>query len=115
MENTPLLETERLVLRRFTPLDLDALFAIFSDREVNTFLPWFPLKTMEEARTFYEERYAAAYKEPMGYRYAICLKEDNVPIGYVNVSMDHSHDLGYGLRKDFWHRSVHLWRFHGNK
>ena len=40
MENTPLLETERLVLRRFTPLDLDALFAIFSDIEVNTFLPW---------------------------------------------------------------------------
>ncbi len=106
MENTPLLETERLVLRRFTPLDLDALFAIFSDREVNTFLPWFPLKTMEEARTFYEERYAAAYKEPMGYHYAICLKEDNVPIGYVNVSMDDSHDLGYGLRKDFWHRGI---------
>lgn len=51
MENTPLLETERLILRRFTPMDLDALFAIFADEEVNTYLPWFPLKTMEAAWT----------------------------------------------------------------
>lgn len=32
-------------------MDLDALFAIFADEEVNTYLPWFPLKTMEAAWT----------------------------------------------------------------
>ena len=59
--NTPTLETERLILRKFTPDDLKALFDIYSDEEVNTFLPWFPLKTLEEARTFYEERYEKKY------------------------------------------------------
>ena len=34
--NTPKLETERLVLRRFTEEDLDAIYRIFSDVEVNT-------------------------------------------------------------------------------
>lgn len=48
--NTPLLETERLVLRRFAEDDLEALFNIYSDEEVNTYLPWFPLTSQEEAR-----------------------------------------------------------------
>lgn len=32
---------------------------------------------------------------------AICLKEDDIPIGYVKVDLDESHDLGYGLRMSF--------------
>lgn len=29
-----------------------------------------------------------------------------MPIGYVHVSSDGSHDLGYGLRKEFWHKGI---------
>ena len=47
--NTPRLETERLVLRRFTPSDVEPLFSLMRDREVNTFLPWFPLETEADA------------------------------------------------------------------
>ena len=97
--NTPVLETERLILRKFTENDFSALFEIYSDIDVNTYLPWFPLKSMEETKTFYEERYAKIYAQPCGYRYAICFKNDDIPIGYVNVSTDDSHDLGYGLQK----------------
>ena len=104
--NTPRLETERLILRKFTENDIAALYLILTDKEVNTFLPWFPLKSMEEARAFFVARYAAEYEKPQAYAYAICLKEDNVPIGYVNVSMDDGHDFGYGLRKEFWHRGI---------
>lgn len=104
--NTPVLETERLILRRFTKEDAEAVFLIYSDKEVNTYLPWFPLKTMEEAEAFLEERYLRTYEEPQGYRYAVCLKEDPAPIGYINVSVDESHDFGYGLRKEFWHRGI---------
>lgn len=105
-QNTPTLETERLILRRFTEDDLEALFAIYSDEEVNTYLPWFPLNALEETKLFYEERYANVYKQPKGYRYAICLKTENLPIGYVNVSMDDNHDFGYGLSKEFWHKGI---------
>lgn len=104
--NTPTLETDRLLLRKFTENDLEALFEIFSDPEVNTYLPWFPLESVEEAKTFFEERYAKNYALPCGYQYAVCLKNDGIPIGYVNVSMDDSHDLGYGLRKEFWRRGI---------
>ncbi|MBM6839394.1 GNAT family N-acetyltransferase, partial [Clostridium saudiense] len=62
--------------------------------------------SLEEAEKFFYETYTKEYKLDNGYRYAICLKTDNVPIGYVNVSMDSSHDLGYGLMKEFWHKGI---------
>ena len=104
--NTPTLETERLILRKFTEQDMEALFLILQDEEVNRFLPWFPAESMEEARQFYEERFASNYAQPQGYAYAICLQEDNVPIGYIKVEMEAPHDLGYGLRREYWHRGI---------
>ena len=104
--NTPTLETERLILRKFVEEDIEALWAIYSDKEVNTYLPWFPLESLEEAKAFFEKNYAQVYALPCGYKYAICLKEDNIPIGYVHVSTDENHDLGYGLRKEFWHQGI---------
>ena len=95
MENTPEIRTPRLILRRFSPDDTAAFFRIMSDEEVNTFLPWFPLQSIEAAGSFLRERYLDTYKKPEGYRYAICLKADNVPIGYVNVDDGASHDFGY--------------------
>ena len=104
--NTPVLETERLILRKFTERDIDALFLILKDEEVNKFLPWYPVKSTEEAEKFYEEKYASKYAQSQGYAYAICLKEDNFPIGYIKVDMEEHHDLGYGLRKEFWHKGI---------
>lgn len=106
IQNTPALETDRLILRKFTENDMDALFSIYKDEEVNTYLPWFPLKSLEETRTFFKENYARSYQQAKGYRYAVCLKTDNVPIGYVHVCMDDSYDFGYGLRKEFWHKGI---------
>lgn len=104
--NTPRLETERLILRKFTEDDLEALYYIHSDEEVNRFLPWFPLRNMEDARAFYEERFMSRYREERAYNYAVCLKENDYPVGYVNVSMDDSYDFGYGLRRECWHRGI---------
>lgn len=104
--NTSTIKTQRLILRKFTENDIEALYSILKDKKVNTFLPWFPLQSIDEAKKFFEERYTPIYKQPHGYRYAICLKGDNIPIGYVNVSMDDSYDLGYGLRKEFWHKGI---------
>lgn len=104
--NTPQLDTERLILRKFTEDDIEALYIILKDEDVNTFLPWFLIKTIDEAVRFFQERFADNYKKPCAYNYAICLKGDNCPIGYVNVNMDDSHDFGYGLRKEFWHKGI---------
>ena len=88
--NTPETETERLRLRKFTQDDIPALLDILQDRDVNRFLPWFPLKTMEDARNFYETRYSSVYAQPYGYAYAVCLTENS----YQNMGMAKAY--GYG-------------------
>lgn len=104
--NTPTLRTKRLILRKFTENDLQALYKIYSDEEVNKFLPWFPLKSMEDAALFYREHFEDKYRQDYSYNYAICLKSENFPVGYVNVSPEDSHDFGYGLCREFWHKGI---------
>lgn len=104
--NTPLLETERLRLRRFTEDDLGAAFRIFSDLTVNTYLPWYPAENSEQTRAILEERFFQIYRQPRGYSYAICLKTDDIPIGYIHASTEEHHDFGYGLLPAFWHRGI---------
>ena len=104
--NTPETETERLRLRKFTRDDIPALLEILQDGDVNRFLPWFPLKTMEDACDFYETRYSSVYAQPYGYAYAVCLKNDDTPVGYINADSSASHDLGYGLKKEYWNRGI---------
>lgn len=100
--------TDRLVLRHFNENDLEALYALLRDDEVNVFLPWFPVKDREETRTFLKERFLNEYDTGECFRYAICLKEDNLPIGYVWLSKDESHDFGYALMKEHWHKGIAL-------
>lgn len=95
------LETDRLILRKFEPSDMEALYLLLKDKEVNTFLPWFPVKNLEETKAFYTKHF-----EDKEYCFAVCFKEDNLPIGYITVDMDESHDFGYALRKEFWHRGI---------
>lgn len=95
------IKTERLILRKFGSKDMDALYLLLKDEEVNTFLPWFPLKNIKETEDFYEQRFANNE-----YCFAVCLKKDNYPIGYLNLATDDSFDLGYALCKEFWHRGI---------
>ena len=67
--NTPTLETERLILRKFTRQDIEALYLILRDEEVNKFLPWYPVKNIEETEkcrcgTGEKRRAAIHYSNP---------------------------------------------------
>ena len=94
------LETERLRLRSFTVDDVPAILELFSDPEVNTFLPWWPLKDEAEAEAFYRTRLRATYC------CAICLREQDWPIGYIKVDTGPAHDLGYALSRKHWHQGL---------
>lgn len=97
-----ILETKRLYLRPFTVEDEEAVLNILGDEEVNRFLPMFPLKNIDEARKYLTENLIGGDKIV----FAVCLKEKDEPIGYIHISRDEAHDLGYGLRRDFWHKGI---------
>lgn len=98
----PVLETPRLFLRPFDLGDVQALFALMSDEQVNTFLPWFPVKTLEEAEAMLRSRYCGGE----GAHYAICLGRGEPPVGYVSVGPGDSFDLGYGLARAHWRKGI---------
>lgn len=106
MNKNDIIYTDRLIIRYFTKDDLNDFFTIMEDKVVNEYLPWFPLQTKEEAQEMLENNFLKTYQKEESFRYAICLKEDNKPIGYVNLSQDDSYDFGYGLRKEYWHQGI---------
>lgn len=91
------LETERLIHRPFETRDMSALFDLLRDEEINTFLPWFPVGSLDETTAFYERRFKNSE-----YAFAICLKTNDMPIGYIKVDTDESRDMGYALARRFW-------------
>ncbi|MBR4443495.1 MAG: GNAT family N-acetyltransferase [Clostridia bacterium] len=95
------LETDRLTLRHFEERDLDALHLLLKDEEVNAFLPWFPAETPDETKRFFENRL-----KDRPYAFAICLMGNDSPVGYIDVETGGSHELGYALRREFWHRGI---------
>ena len=56
---------------------------------------------MEEAKAFFETR-----MKGRKYFFAVCLKENDEPIGYIDVGEADSFDLGYALRKEYWHQGI---------
>lgn len=98
-----MIKTDRLIIRDFedTEIDIQGIYNIFSDIEVNKFLPMFPLTDLKSAKDFYNEK-ILPLKESEGLYYAICLLDNDLPIGYLTLSDDDSHDFGYGLMKKYW-------------
>ena len=102
-----MLETERLVLRRWTEEDADSLFSYASDPDVGPAAGWPAHKSREDS--------LEAIRGALGADecYAICQKGDGTAIGSVGLKFgdatnltdrDDECELGYWLGKPFWGR-----------
>ena len=105
------LETERLVLRRFTMHDAEAMFHNWAkDEQVTAYLMWPAHKSPEVSGEVLEE-WIFHYGEKDFYQWAITLKENGEePIGSISVvSKDDSIEMvhiGYCIGRKWWHRGV---------
>lgn len=93
------LETERLILRRFIPADLEVFYAHLSRPEVVRFEPYPPLRREEAA-----EALRARIDSPE--MIAIERKDTHRLIGNVYLGRRdcESAELGYVLHSDHWHQ-----------
>lgn len=103
--NNQQIVTKRLILRQFNETDAKELFLILSDEEVTKFLPMFPLKSVDEAKQYIKDRFLDNYAQKDYWHYAICLKNGELA-GFINISNDDSHDLGYCLKKSCWYQGL---------
>ncbi len=103
-----MLETERLILRKFTPEDLDKLIETRSDDEVIKYLGGRTLQNpeaIEKRLHFYIDCYAK-------FGFGMCAmiwKETSEIIGWSGLQpLDDTSEIevGYGMIKEFWGKSI---------
>ena len=102
-------ETERLLLRRFTPEDSADAHRWFCDSEVAVYMRWDAHTDIAQTEAFLAS-WIAEYEQPNFYRWAIALKEDNRAIGSIGFHVDDDYDAvadpSYALCKVYWGRGI---------
>ena len=101
---TQMLQTERLILRRFVESDAEAMFQNWASSAENlTYVTWDPHTDVEVTRNSIRN-WVASYANPNYYKWDICLKENpEQVIGDISIVEMHEEDLsceiGYVLGK----------------
>ena len=108
---TQILQTDRLILRRFVESDAEAMFQNWASSTENlTYVTWDPHPDVEVTRNSIRN-WLASYANPNYYKWAICLKENpEQVIGDISIVEIHEKDLsceiGYILGKNYWGRGM---------
>lgn len=102
------LETDRLILRKFQLTDAENMFINWAaSPEVTRYVTWFPHSSVEVSRNVIEA-WIDEYQEPDYYQWAIVVKDINQPIGSIGVvrmnSDAASAEMGYCIGDKFWHQ-----------
>lgn len=104
-----ILETERLILRRFDESDAENVYLYAKDPDVGPIAGWPPHKSVDESREVIRNVFSGSEA------YAVCLKSDNKAIGAIELKLnghtdmtekDNECELGYWLGKPFWGQGI---------
>ncbi|MBQ4604204.1 MAG: GNAT family N-acetyltransferase [Clostridia bacterium] len=100
-KRTPVLETERLILRPITPEDAEAAFVWLSDERVNKFMPYNLYKNTDEVLYWIN----VSLPKTKDFSWGLALKENNVLIGSGSIRFKEKYNawnFGYNLNFDYW-------------
>ena len=106
-----MIETKRLIIRRFTPKDANDVYEACNDFEMvktTLGLPWPYTKEMAEG---WISKVQEREQDGSSYEYAICFKENpNKVIGCVSLMDIHPRakraEMGYWVARKFWKQGV---------
>src|SRR5690554_324686 len=109
-KGTEMLETERLILRRFTIDDADAMFNNWAnDPEVTKYLTWLPHGKVDITRNLLES-WIKEYEDLEKYNWTIVLKNIGKPIGSISVveasNIWERAEIGYCMGKKYWNQGI---------
>ncbi|SFQ41281.1 ribosomal-protein-alanine N-acetyltransferase [Psychrobacillus psychrotolerans] len=105
----PILETERLILRKVTEEDIEDMYLYGSDEEVSKYVTWNTHETIADTKGFVEfvlNKYENKQVSPWGIEY----KENGKFIGTIDfVWWQPNHkiaEIGYVISKDYWGKGL---------
>ena len=109
-KGTITLETDRLILRRFTLEDAEAMFNNWAnDSEVTKYLTWWPHGNIDATREIIS-MWVAEYANDTTYNWGIELKEIGQLIGSIGAvgfsDRDSRCEIGYCMSKAHWNKGI---------
>ncbi len=108
LQNFPLLQTKRLLLREIVPEDASAVFAFRSDPEVQRYNGGV-LTHLDQASDLIAQL-AAGYGQQTMLEWGVTLQGDDTVLGifgYANWSQLHRHaEIGYCLARAYWRQGI---------
>ena len=109
LKNLPTLETERLILRKMTPNDAEAVFAYASDLEVTRYVIWDTHRTIEDSEGFLRS-VVERYENAKAADWRIVYKRNGRFIGGCGIGgweREHARaEMGYVLSRGYWGRGL---------
>ena len=100
---TEKVETERLILRKFTMEDAEGMFLWASNENVTKFVSWKPYKSVQEVEDNLR-KWISDY-ENGSYHWCVQLKDTGDIVGRVNVVIhwrNHYCEVGYCFGEKYW-------------
>ena len=110
MENFPVIETERLVLKNVTDDHVNEVFRHFASEEVNEFVDFDTAQSIADAQEIIDWS-RRLYKNNAGILWGIFSKADDVFMGQVNFAnrasdnftrVVHRTEIGFDLSPQYW-------------
>lgn len=107
---TKLLETERLILRRYKMTDAEDMFANWvTDKEVTRFWDWEPHKNIATTQVLLKQ-WIQEYENLENYHWVIVCKENSQAIGYIYLNnindSECSASVHYLLSRKYWSQGL---------
>jgi len=107
--NIPVIETQRLILRRIERSDCYDMFEYSSDVEVTKFLTWKPHINLVETREYIDD-ILKRYANGKFYDWGLVYKPDKKFIGtcgFTTVNLNQNIcEVGYVLSKKYWNKGL---------
>lgn len=101
------LETQRLLLRKFTHEDIPAVHDYANSAENTVYMVWGP-NTLAETQAFVEMAILKAEEDPCAnYQYAAVLKHSGKLVGACNLLVcQNEAEIGWILHRDYWKQGL---------
>ena len=107
--NIPVIETERLLLRKMDKSDVKEIFYLRSDKDMMRYIPR-PLCVTEEDALKLIRLIQQGYRKNTGINWGITVKPDNTligTVGFVRMHPEHNRaELGYMLDKNHHRKGI---------
>jgi ribosomal-protein-alanine N-acetyltransferase len=106
----PILDTRRLILREFQPIDAQAVFESLSQEATTRYINRGPMQSLQEAQELVKIR-GSLFERGFGIRWAIALREKTDYVigssGFYKLDKgNRSVEIGYDLHPDYWRQGI---------